>query len=150
MGRITSVGEWARMNDYIELSDVELRKAIAKIAGYQVIEYNDLFYMVDPDKTLEQTTRGVDRHFHAYRNYSSEQEAWAFSKQPPNYIEDLNACWLLFKSFAISWEVRVEAIKDNYCCVIHLPSAGVLFTVADTPAHAMCYGFLKWNKLENK
>lgn len=130
------------MTDFLQLSDKQIRKQVAQIAGYRVLEYNGLFYMVDPDKTIEQTSRGVDRNFHAYRNFSSEQAAWEFSVQYPDYANNLNACFLLYEAYGLSWSLRKDS-EGYFHCIVN--DVYVAFNIK-TPALAMCHAFLVWNE----
>lgn len=133
------------MNDVQALSDAELRKAVAQIAGYRVLEYEGFFYLVEPDKTIEQVVRGINNKGYAYTRYVSEDNAWRLASNYPRYHEDLTACWLLYTSFSLHWKLKSLHTNEYGCTLMDWITA-----VAHTPARAMCEAFLRWDEAKRQ
>jgi hypothetical protein len=133
------------MADYTKLSDEEIRLQIAKIAGYRVIKYNGLYYMLEPHKTIQQVTRALELNFYSAISYANEDSAWKFNKRYPEYSINLNDCWLLFRAFGLYWDLY-NTLDNEYNCMIVPLNAANITAVAKTPARAMCEAFLVWNE----
>jgi hypothetical protein len=130
------------VSDYSTLSDHNIRVLVAKTAGYRVVKLEDkMFYMLDPNKTIEQVTRALQYNFYAARSYSIEEKAWEFDTRYPNYPKSMDSCWLLYCSFGLGW--TLYNTEQGYCCSI----SGIdrIEALAGTPARVMCEAFLCWN-----